>query len=55
MDTDQVGNLPPSIFTTRARSAFGMTEALPSDDFRVQLAAQHGVDGGVDDFVRNPQ
>jgi hypothetical protein len=27
MDADHVRNLPPSIFTTRARTAFGMTKA----------------------------
>jgi len=53
MDADHVGYAPSPVVTSRAWATFGMTEAQPADDLRTQLAARHGVDGGVDGFVRN--
>ena len=53
---DHVGkNLPTSIVTPRSGTAFGMPKAQPANHFRAQLSSRHGVDGGIDCFVRNLQ
>jgi len=52
MNTDPVRNPSPLVFSPRARAPFGMAEVPPADHVHRQFATWHGVEGGVDGFVR---
>ena len=55
MNADHVWNLSAPVFATRTWTAFGMAEAQPANHLRAQLTTRHGVDRGVDGFMRNLQ
>lgn len=54
-NADHVRYLPTPVRAARPGLAFGMADTQPADHFRAQRAPRHGVDHGVDGFVRNPQ
>jgi len=53
MDAQQIGHLAPAILTPAARHALGLGTAQTGDQVFAQLALGHGVDAGVDGFVRD--
>ncbi len=53
MNAQQIGHLAPAILTPVARHAFGLGAAQTGDQILSQLAFGHGVDAGVDGFVRD--
>ena len=52
MNAQQIGHLSPAILAPAARHALGCGPAQTSDQVFAQLAFGHGVDAGVDGFVR---
>lgn len=55
MHADPVRNPPTPIFVSCLWTAFGMAYAQPADHVRAQCPAWHGVESGVDGFVRHLQ
>jgi len=49
------GNAPSSVLSPRPGTSLGVSESQPTDDFLAQLTSRHGVDRGIDGFMRHLQ
>ena len=55
MDAHHARNPASPVFATGSRTAFGMSTTQPPNHLGTQFATRHGVDRGIDGFVRNLQ
>ena len=53
MDAQQIGHLAPAVLAPAAWHALGLGATQTGDQVFAQLDFGHGVDVGVDDFVRD--